>query len=368
VLNGSCVDDSTQEEDSSQFTVVFEGPTLQVLLPPSPPIIVDFDLSTSTTFAKDRFSFQPAKYCHGELKEQVLALIHQDVQFQPPSDVDDIFTALWPGVDLVQAAPSPPTRVALGVVALCAKLVSVSPLACRFYNAAPKAPHLEFHLPNALFATLKYTAMKQGSVDARSFLLEKTLAKLESLSLKVPDIAKPPPNAPFPLLARFTHSLIDLFACTPRLTVDYSCTSSPTEDDDDDPNHHHSYSLQGHFLDALRVASDETASLAEILADYETELIQDDNVPQYCNLGHEIQVSAVSYGRPPPLLFFEAISSAGIPRSLLCENVMLGNVEYDFVAAVSMEPYEDDLVLEVEPIYSEALQAVALIVYCMRQK
>ncbi len=304
-----------------------------------------------------RFQFDPAKNItkNPTLKKQVRALANREpdlmsVEIMRHTLPVDIFQHLWPGISLDTVAPTPETRVALGVVALLAHLSAQSPRVYHFLNEAPDRPNYEFHLPNALLATLKYTVKPTLHREALEVLLTKTLALLVSLSTQVPDMGRPPVDHPFPLLATFTHSFIDLLACTPRLIIDFGCGAMETCES--------GYRVEGHFLDALHVDPHETATLAELVTEFEQELIQgyDDNVPLTCRNDHPLIVHEYHYQGPPPLLFFEAKSKLGIPRASIDPQVSLTAYSshemreyvYDLVAVVSMEP--EDVVLELHAI------------------
>lgn len=131
---------------------------------------------------------------------------------------------------------------------------------------------------------------------------------------------------------------------------------------------------EGHFLDALQVAGDETDTLDVILAEFEEQLIQDQEVPLACCEGHEVEVYEHYYHYehgPPSLLFFEATSRPlGIPRSCIVPQIVLTERRqsdqlteyyYDLVSVVSVKGEEDDLILE----HGENTEAnvVALVIY-----
>jgi hypothetical protein len=295
--------------------------------------------------------FDPCKnLMRPDFKAKVRALANTPFTEIPKND--NIFNALWPGIALDTVAPTVEKRVALGVVALLAHLSTVSSRVHALLDQAPAQPNYVFHIANALFATIKCTAKPVTDVEASTYLLKQTLTQLITLSKHIPDMGKPSNTAPFPVFALFTHSVIDLLACTPRLTVDFMCA---------DATHSHGYRVQGHFLDALHVAPDEHATLASILTDFEADMSEE--VPAACEEGHAIHVHASYYGvygAPPPLLFFEPTTEDGIPRRCITEHVTLGDYDYELSAVVSME--DDDMVLELGLEVSH--RPVALVVYC----
>lgn len=371
-------------------------PSLLITKKPRLDDFTDVTTPPSDFFQKKRFQFDPAKHLKqgSSLQKQVRHLANMTPCFAEAflkhCGADDsnynIFESLWPSLDLVQAAPTAETRVALGVLGLLAHLATVSPQVLSLLARAPTRPNYEFHMVNALFGTIKYTVKVSGDTTARMFLLQKSLLQLVHLSnIGVPeDVGKPPSDTPFPLLARFTHAFVDLLACTPRLTVDFRC-SDPK---DEDVTHRFGYRLQGHFLDALRVRPDETCNLAEIMSEFENELIQgleEDEVPSVCNQGHRVDVYEYYYHYecgPPPLLFFEAItSSSGIPRHCLVPSIMLtehhhpekrSEYTYHLIALVAMmvEQQESDVELQLfQPgedfleVKEDATTVVALVIY-----
>ena len=324
-----------------------------IIIPPPPPLV------SSTKQQPRFFSFDPFKnFTNAAFQNKGRALANMKPCYQQLLDdyinkPDDIFQALWSGIPLDEAAPSPETRIALGVVGFLAHLATKSHRVRTLLENAPDRPNYEFSIVNALLATIKYTAKPVTDVELSTLLLKKTLQFLVSHTAYIPDVGKPSVDAPFPTFALFTHSFIDLMCCTPRLTVDYQCAESNTEDDD---SHKFGYRLQGHFLDALHVAPNETSTLAEILEEFESELIQGaGDVPYSCSRDHQMQVHSYSYGShgPPPLLFFEAIDKKGIPRQSITEHVSLGDSTYVLASIVSLEVaidtgIENDLVLQVE--------------------
>jgi hypothetical protein len=329
-------------------------------------------VATSLTSAKGRvpsassrrFQFDSTKKLSGEFKKHVRALssmepsynhIFDNLSYNNP-DSYNIFEALWPGIPFDEAAPTSETRIALGVVGFLAHLATQSPRVRTLLDNAPDRPNQEFHIVNALLATIRHTAKPVTDLKVSTFLLKKTLQFLVSHTSFIPGdgIGKPDPTTvPFPLFSLFTHSFIDLMGCTPRLTVDYKCT----EHDDGDDSHKFGYRLQGHFLDALRISPDETATLAEILEEFENELMQgDSDVQSTCNRDHPMHIHSYYYGDerapgPPPLLFFEATRKDGIAHSSITEQVSLGGFSYHLVSLVRLELMggcEHDLVLELE--------------------
>lgn len=320
------------------------------------------NIAVETSPRLDGYYFNPTKKIKDVTLKQSVRALHK---MKPCFDLnkhEDIFQALWSGIPLHEVAPTSQTRIALGVLGFLAHLARVSPRVRTLLDKAPDKPNCEFHIVNALLATVKYTA-KPGMVTC---LLKKTLQFLVAQTAHIPDVGKPSAAAPFPIFSLFVHSFVDLMACTPRLTVDYRCTE-PTEDE----NHKIGYRLQGHFLDALHVASNETSTLAEILTEYEEELIQgEDDVPLSCSLDHLMEVHASDYGAhgPPPLLFFEAIAQEGIPRRCITEQVSLGGFTYALASVISLEPNENNLVLETGLEQQQEQFPVALVVYVRDNK
>ena len=323
-----------------------------------------------------RFQFDPAKNSVDKtLEKQIRELANRpsgSTNYFSSLDFSEttIFSILWPNVDLIQVCTTPTARIALGVVAFCAYMTPLSAPFRHLLAQAPERPNYEFHMVNALFATLKLTTKASPEEqEASTMLLQKTLQFLESsLTSRLPDMAIPrESDAPFPILARLTHSLIDLLACTPRLTAYLSCGPHDTAEE----GHIVGYRVQGHFLDALRVAPDESCTLAEVLAEFEQEFLEPAAEAYHCSEGHPLELREYSWGlHPPPLLVFEATTKAGIPRRCLCEEVVLGDRVYLFAAALSVDlasdgEQEDDLVLETEVVSIDTTERthVALVFY-----
>jgi hypothetical protein len=330
----------------------------------------------------EQYSFDPAKYIKAQsLQKQVRQLAKQAPTFTPNvlmSALDDnIFTTLWPSIPLNHVCTTPTLRIALGVVALCAHLTTHSYDFHKLLAAAPERPNRCFHIVNALFATLKFTTKSSANVKARQVLLEKTLQFLESSLEHIPEIGLPPSSAPFPILAKFTHSLIDVLACTPRLTASYLCSgyNDRLASSEEDPTHKYGYRLQAVFEEVLHVDPNETEPLDEILADCEEDVFTQggaevDQVPLECNQGHSLVECDSDRGLPPPLLIFQATGKAGIPRKCIVPEVVLSDRLYYFAAAASLDMkdgHEDDFVLEVGLSASETA-AVALVFYVREEQ
>jgi hypothetical protein len=291
----------------------------------------------------------------------------------------DIFQALWPYCKTdSQVLDQAESRIILGVAGTMAALSTVSPLVRRLLDRAPKQPIHEFHVVNAVLSVIKLTAGLAPTEllatpmqhEAAKYLLGESLKKIASLahSDAVPEEGRPAANAPFPSLSRYIQPFIDRLACTPRIVADFHCSEAHahlTSCESDD--HRFGCRVYGDFSDALRVAPDETDTLADILAQCEAEilnveeLVQDPETefPATCNEGHSFALVEHNYGlAPPPLLIFEATSSnVGIPRECITPQVALTTTtarhDYDLVAIVSAEilqaPGVDDVVLEFFP-------------------
>jgi hypothetical protein len=330
----------------------------------------DFDANTwYLPTPPNRFQFDPAKNVTSPvtLQKQIRALANlpssnfsQDLL----KEEEGIFETLWPSIEIENVALTSETRIALGVVALLAHLASVSPQVERLLQQAPDRPNYEFHMPNALLATLKSTVKPEAfraNPQAGTVLLKKTLELLVYFSTNHLPAFEEAKGA-FPILSRFISPVIMLLAGTPRLTIDFACDHAAAFKDDD---HKCGYRMQGNFYDALLVDPDETCTLAEVLREFELQLVDDDIVPKSCNQGHaisEIHEAYYSYEHGPPgLLFFEARSSTvGIPPASVVPSVVLTEyiqgeqVEYSYsrVAIVRMEVggrgKEEDLILQLD--------------------
>ena len=347
----------------------------QLLQPlgPSPTVIAP--LLRAPRAAKKRWRFRPDKNLTDDSRLDQRAR-HTDVfdVLDAWDDNNDLFETLWPGCRLLVAgdevAETSEKRLGWTCLAFLARLAHVSPVIRRLVREAPDSPDRQVHVVNALCATLKSTVRQPARI------VSKALDFLANISQEVvPDEGRPPPGCPFPKLMLYLTSLLLLLQCTPRLVVDFQC-QAPADFVSRDDDHKMGWRLEGLFSDVLRIKTDEEETLAVILQEAETQLLEGDgDVPVQCNHGHPMARVDFSYSPnrrsvgPPPLLFFEAADVGGIPRHVISEEVWLADEVYDFVAAIGVTAGEEDgvLLLAVQPeLTDETTSAVALVAYARR--